>query len=147
MRTERKYEPIKESRGWYFVEYYPPVSNHKFATLNLVIIEDASKNDIVIAMEKELEKWLIQYPIPLFVTALDNKGDLYNLSEIKPCNHLIGFSSEDGKMKLHWKLLKENELPNVALNREFVDNLYSDLDYKTYADKFKLARLLYLSGW
>ena len=150
MRTDRKYEPIKENRGWYYVEYYPPISDYKFATLNLVIIEDAIKNDIVNAMEKELENWLNRYPIPLFVSAFDNKGDPYNLSEIKTCNHLIGFFDQDSKICLHWRLLKDEEIPNVALNREYVDNLYSNLVFRTDAEldtDRRKRRQQIKSGW
>ncbi len=131
MRTYRKYEPIKESRGWYYVEYYPPFNNHKLATLNVVIIDDAVKIDIVNAMEKEMEIWLNRYPIPLLVSAFDNKGDVYKLGEIKASNHLIGFFDQDGKICLHWRLLKDNEIPNVALNLQYVDGLYSNLVFKT----------------
>jgi hypothetical protein len=51
MGAERKYEPVKESRGWYFVEYYPPINGARFATLSLVITENASPIKIVAAME------------------------------------------------------------------------------------------------
>ena len=134
MRTDRKYEPIKEGRGWYYVEYNPPISDYKYAILNLVIIEDVTKNDIVNAMEKELVDWLNRYPIPLLVSAYDNKGDLYNLSEIKSSNNLMGFFDQDGKICLHWRWLKSEEIPNIALNRDYLDNLYSNLVFRTYAE-------------
>jgi len=101
-------------------------------------------------MEKELENWLNRYPIPLFVTAFDNKGDLYDLSDIKSCNHLIGFFDQDSKLCLYWKLLKDDELPNVALNQEYVDNLYSNLVFRTDAelDKDRRKRRQQIkSGW
>jgi hypothetical protein len=52
MASDRKYMPLKESRGWYFVEYYPPASNFKNASLYIVItIENANETDIINAME------------------------------------------------------------------------------------------------
>jgi len=135
MNTDRKYMPVQESRGWYFVEYHPPVSDFKFANLQLVIlIENASDIDIANAMEKELKDWLKRYPVPLFVSAFDNKGDLLSLSKIKGYNHLIGFFDPDGKVCLYWRLVKDNEIPDIALNKEYVNNLYSNLDYKTTAE-------------
>lgn len=135
MSADRKYMPVKENRGWYFVEYHPPVSNFKFANLHLVItIEDARETNVVNAMEKELKDWLNQYPIPLFVSTFDNKGDLYNLSKVKNYNHLTGFFDQNGKICLYWELVKDNEIPDIALNKEYVNNLYSNLDYKTTAE-------------
>ncbi|MDR3577029.1 MAG: hypothetical protein P4L50_24465 [Anaerolineaceae bacterium] len=134
METERKYEPIKESMGWYFVEYHPPRRGYKYANLNLVINKDADKKKVINAMEKELKNWLSRYPIPLMISAFDKKDDLYDLSELKPCNHLIGFLDKEGKICSHWELLKDEELPAVALNQEYVDDLYSKLSFKTYGE-------------
>jgi hypothetical protein len=75
MSAKRKYMPVKENRGWYFVEYHPPVNNFKFVNLQLIItIENPREMDVVNAMEKELIEWLNQYPVPLYVSAFDNKG-------------------------------------------------------------------------
>ncbi len=135
MTTGRKYTPIKEDRNWYFVEYNPPIKDFKFATLHLVMLdENKPEIDIVNAMEKELKDWLNRYPVPLMVSTFDNTGSLYSLSAIKDYNHLTGFFDQDGKIRLYWRLVKDNELPNVALNEEYVDNLYADLDYETYAE-------------
>ncbi len=34
------FDRIKEHRGSYFIEYEPPVANSKFATLNLIFLEE-----------------------------------------------------------------------------------------------------------
>jgi len=136
MSEDRKYTPIKETRGWYFVEYSPPQNNFKFASLSIVItIETAREIDIADSMEEELKGWLNRYPVPLFVSAFDNKGHLIqNLVKIKGSNHLIGFFGRDGNISLHWGKIKDNEIPDVALHKESVNNLYSNLDYKTYTE-------------
>jgi hypothetical protein len=135
MSTDRKYIPVKESRGWYFIEYHPPVINYKFANLHLVItIENASEIDIVDAMEKELKDWLNRYPVPLFVSAFDNSGEIYNLRKIKDCNHLMGFFNKDGEICLYWKLLKDEEIPDIVSNQDYIDDLYSDIAFKTYTE-------------
>lgn len=134
MSSDKIYQSIKESRGWYFVEYRPPVGTNKFATLDLVIIEKADKTAICNEMEKELRNWLSRYPIPLFVTAFDEEGDRYDFSEIKSCNHLMGYVSEDGKINIHWQLLRDDEIPNISLNQEYLDKVYTNLDFNTYAE-------------
>ena len=133
MENNRKYESIKESRGWYFVEYLPPRSGDKFAILQLNIIGSASQKEIATAMEEELKNFLERYPIPIMVSSFDNKGGLYSLGLERPCNHLIGFFGEDKQIRLFWKLLGDEEIPDIALNKEYVDNLYSKLTYTTYA--------------
>ena len=100
MGAGRKYEPAMETRGWYDVEYLPPAVGNKYAWLNLIITEDRLKDEIVNAMEKELELWLIRYPVPIFATAWDDKENIYDLSEIKPKNNLVGFFASDNKFHL-----------------------------------------------
>ena len=70
MENNKIYEPIKESRGWYFVEYFPPSSGTRFAGLQLVIMESASQDKIASAMEEELNNFLKRYPIPIMVSSL-----------------------------------------------------------------------------
>lgn len=149
MNSERKYKPIKESRGWYFVEYRPPESGSKYAILNLVIMENATKSEVANTMENELKIWLAKYPIPILVSAFDNKDDIYNLSETKQSNHLIGFE-QDNKLFLHWKSIDYEKIPNIALNKEYVDMLFSDLSYKTYDEldnERKKRQKNIKSGW
>jgi len=134
MKTGRKYEPVRETRGWYYIEYRPAISGIKFASLNLVITEARPKKKIVSAMEKEVELWLSRYPVPIFAAAWDDKEDRYDFSGIKPNNHLIGFFDSDNKLRLHWESVKDEEIPDLTSDQEYLDNLYADLDFKTYAE-------------
>lgn len=150
METNQKYDPIKESRGWYFVEYHPPKSDSKYAALNLVIMENTSQDKIASAMETELKIFLNRYPIPILAFSFDKKGDSYNLGEARSSNHLIGFLSEDNQIQLHWQSINYEEIPDVALDQEYVNRIYSDLPYKTYADldtEQKKKRKQLKSGW
>lgn len=133
MLTDRKYEPKKENREWYFVEYHP-ANYFKFANVQLVLtIDQANETDITVAMEKEAKHWLNLYPVPLFVSVFDNTGSLYKFSETQEKNHLNGFLDESGKTQLLWGLLKDEEIPNVALDQEYRNNIYSDFNFTTYA--------------
>ena len=131
---DRKYETIKESREGYFVEYYPNTQGNRLAHLQLVFVKDINKSDTVQLMENELKTWLFQYPIPLMVSAFDKKGDLLHLDPIKPVNFLIRFFDNDKNICMYWKSLKNEEIPNDASNREYVNKIYSNLQFKTFAE-------------
>lgn len=134
MNNNKKYEPIKESRHWYFVEYYPPKKDSKFAVLQLMIIESGNQENIASAMEIELKIFLTRYPIPIMVSSFDKTGKLVDLNQARSSNHLVGFINNDDYITEHWGLVKDEEIPDVALNQEYVDILFSGLAYKTYAE-------------
>src|SRR5689334_19628114 len=118
MRTGRKYEPVRETRGWYYVEYRPPTIGSKYASLNLVITDDRPKKEIAKSMEQEVELWLKRYPVPIFATAWDDTENISNLSRIKPKNYLVGFYDSDNKFRLFWDTVKEEEIPDLTLDQE-----------------------------
>jgi hypothetical protein len=135
MNTGKKYLPVKEIRDWYFVEYSPPINDFKFANLQLVITsENVLDTDVATAMEKELIQWLNRFPVPLMVSAFDNTGSLYSIKAIKGHDFLMGFFDHNQKVCMYWRLVKDAEIPNVAFNKEYLDNLYAGLDYETYAE-------------
>jgi hypothetical protein len=132
MNTERYYKPIQEDRDWYYVEYYPVRKASKLATLNLtVVLENIDKKRIVQAMEMEAKDWLNRYSIPLFISAWDNKEDQYNFDEFNILKDLIAFYDEDGKIVLSWKSIPNEKIPDMTLDKEYLDNLYSSVEYTT----------------
>lgn len=126
------FNSIKEDRGRYFVEYSPPNPSTRFATLQVTTPDDAEVGDVARFMETEIELWLKRYPVPVMVSAFDGKGDLYDLSSVRPCDHLLGYSDE-GKNEplLFWKLLEDNKIPAHALNIDYLKRVYSSIPYKT----------------
>ena len=46
---------------------------------------------------------------------------------------MLLINTEDKQIRMYWKLLKDEEIPDNALDQEYVDNLYSGLKYKTYS--------------
>ncbi len=66
------------------------------------------------------------------VTAFDNSGDVIDQSLTKPCNMLIGFLGSNNQVSMHWRLLKNEELPDTALDQVYVDNLFAKVKYTTY---------------
>jgi hypothetical protein len=71
MRDILYFDPIKENRGSYFVEYRPPVSNNPFATLNLVYTASYDLNSVADSMQAEVAHWLARYPVPIMAWAFD----------------------------------------------------------------------------
>jgi hypothetical protein len=129
------FNAIKEDRGWYFVKYSTPIESFRFANLQLIITESAGKQKIAEAMEKELSDWLKRYPIPLMVSAFDEKGELVSLKSEKGCDHLMGFlSKETEKITARWALLKEGELPDDALDRNRINEIYRKIPFKKAED-------------
>jgi hypothetical protein len=53
---------------------------------------------------------------------------------VKNHDYLLGFFDQDGKICLHWGPIKDNEIPDIALNEEYINNLYSSFDYKTSSE-------------
>ena len=96
------FEVTKENRGWYFVEYRPPISGYQFATLHVVVLETTkTAEDIAATMEAELVIWLERYPVPIMVSAFDDTGSVISLKDHLPCNHLIGFIETKVLHQLH----------------------------------------------
>lgn len=126
---------LKEDRGWYFVEYRPPIPSYRFATLSLVVPKALDVAQVAKAMETELKAWLARYPIPIMVSAFDAKGDLYNLGAVRDCSHLIGFIDKASQeVHLFWRLLENKEIPADALDAGYLRTIYSNIPYKTSVD-------------
>lgn len=128
-----RFEKKTEDRGWYFVEYDPPIEGFPFATADLVIVEPAEKSKIVDAMEAELRTWLARYPVPVMISAFDDKENLINLEPFKECNHLMGFVSEAQKEPVgHWHLVSDANLPHIALDQASLKRIYHDIPFKIW---------------
>lgn len=132
---------VKEDRGWYFVEYSPPHESLRFATLNVVLPEPAEKERVVQAIESEVRAWLLRYPVPIMATAFDATGSVLRLSPIKKCDSLIGFVQKgQSSAALHWHILKDEDLPDDALNRDHLKTVYADIPFRTGADLQRQAK-------
>lgn len=135
-----RFASIKEDRGWYYVEYSPPLPNYRFSALQLSIVEPRDANTVAAAMEFEASEWLRLYPVPLMATAFTIDGDVFSLESVRPINHLIAWSNNNNKNALRWELVPDSELPSVALDRNFLKQTFSDIPYKTGLDIQNNAR-------
>ncbi len=135
---EIRFQPIKEGRDCYFVEYYPPAPGERFANLGLVFLEKPELREICKAMEDELLQWVNRHPLPVMVSAFDHVGDLYDLKDEKGCSHLIGYPTSDGSIKVQWHLIKDEDLPDKALDRNYLMTLYKNVPF-TRQSEIKVA--------
>jgi hypothetical protein len=126
------FAPVKEHRGKYFIEYRPPISGYRFATLQLVFLNNVEQQHVAALMESELDIWLNRYCVPVMVSAFDNIGALISLEQMKGCDHLFGLPANNGKMPQHiWQLVKSEELPGYVQDSQFLKETYADIPYKT----------------
>jgi hypothetical protein len=65
------FDAIKESRGSYFVEYQPPVSDNPFATMSIVYPGTFELKQVAETMRTEMIRWLDRYPVPVMIWAYD----------------------------------------------------------------------------
>lgn len=129
------FSPVKAYRGWYIVEYGPPVYRTPFATISLTIIEPAEPVRVAEAMESELVHWLARYPLPIMASAFDSKGDLIDLSVVRACSHLFGWQGAGGEsVTAHWRVVKSEELPEREFTSATLRRIYSDVPFKASVD-------------
>jgi hypothetical protein len=136
-KTKKLYfEKIKEFRDTYFVEYAPPADSFRFAILNLVFYRKTETLNVVDAMEKELKLWITRYRVPLMVFAWDDTESIYDLSKFRPCNQLMGFFDKNkNEICLYWSAVKEDQIPDDALNIEYLKSVNYDVHYETTKEK------------
>ena len=128
------FSKIKEGRADYFVEYRPPISGWRFATLQLVYPKLVELAQVAEAMEREAATWHSRYPVPVMVSAFNEVGDLVRLNGVRSEHSLIAFTdSEGGQLQFHWRLLSDDEIPSHALDRQFLLKTYSDVGFRTQA--------------
>ncbi|HEU4951094.1 MAG TPA: hypothetical protein VFT46_04040 [Holophagaceae bacterium] len=127
------FDATKEDRGWYFVEYHPPISGHQFATVQIVVLDMAkAPEDIAATMETELVAWLERYPVPIMVSAFDDTGSLICLESYRSCSHLIGyFDAKTNAIISEWRLLTNDELPKNALDVSYLKRIYAGIPFRT----------------
>lgn len=129
------FTPVKAYRGWYVVEYGPPVYRTPFATISLTIIEPAEPAAVAEAMESELSGWLARYPVPIMVSAFDIKSDLIDLTAVREFSHLFGWRAQGADtVEVHWRLVQSTELPTLDLTSSALRRIYADVPYETGGD-------------
>jgi hypothetical protein len=146
------FETLKIHRGWYFVEYSPPLPSYPFATAQLVVVDKVETERVAKAMEHELASWLERYPVPLMVSSFDGTGTLISLNTVRECDHLIGWQdSVSSKFVSHWRIVGNAEFPRTNWDAEALKSIYRDIPFRTSAQLKKSAlktrRVIRLGWW
>lgn len=130
-----RFESIKEDRGWYFVEYSPPIPNYPFSMLSLTVVKQRDIEAVAVAMESETRSWLRRFPFPVMTSAFGLDESLIPLSPIRPIDHLMAWiDPKTSKPVLRWELVANEELPDIAHDRAFIRKVFATIPYKTGAE-------------
>ena len=123
---------LKEDRDWYFVEYSPPMANYRFSLLQLSVIESRDAQAVATAMASEAGEWLSRYPVPVMATAFSSDGSVLSLKGVRPIDNLMAWlDPAQSQPVLRWELVANDALPDVALNREFLKEIFANVPFKT----------------
>lgn len=134
-RTFRKYKynEVRKKHDKYFVTYYPiNRKKEKFASLHITFTQLVDSKEATNIMEKEFDKWISQYPLPIMVTSFDDKGDVISFKNNKESNHLIGYlNKESNRVIKYWDM---KPFPKVQLTDAYINLVYNGLSYKKRDD-------------
>jgi hypothetical protein len=127
---------ISKHRGNYYVTYSPADLRSSIAIVQLTFPQPVADVGIVKqAIERELESWLKQYPVPTMVTAFDVKEDVLQVSSKYDESHLIGYvDQQTNQIIKHWRLLGNNELPPEQMKSEYLARVYEGLPFRRQED-------------
>jgi hypothetical protein len=122
-----RFEPIKEDRGPYFVEYHVPNENDQFAVAYIVCHQAMKPETVAKAMEAELDRWARRYPVPIMVTAFNDTEEVVDLTTIRSESHLFGWLDDNGRLEVHWRLVRNDEIPSSPFTIERLIETYPDI--------------------
>lgn len=129
-----KYLPLKESRDGFYIEYRPPIPKCRFATLNLIFLNQYSEPEIIQIMEDESKNIINRFPIPVMVSAFNDLGDLLLLHE-KTQSYLIAFRSITSKIiEFHWEEISDARIPDIALDSDYCNKIFKHFGYITRSE-------------
>ena len=90
-------------------------------------------------MEVEAKEWIERYPVPVMVSASDDKDDVIHVGESIEDSHFTAWRTPDGQIEEHWRPLKDSELPSDALSIDYLLTVYEDVLYQTREEVRKQA--------
>lgn len=93
--------------------------------------------------------WVYRYPLPVMISSFDDVGDLCDLKAETGCNHLVGFRASNGTIHKHWQLIKDEDLPDKALDRKYLIALFKNVPLRPSVDKATWAKRVrnIQAGW
>ena len=129
------FDPIKEDRGSYFVEYQPPISTNPFATLNLVYPEGYDLGSVADTMKAEVARWLARYPVPIMAWAYDAAEDSIRPHGDADDGLLVGwYVPGTAALSYSWKVEGLPPLLNDTTNVPDWRTIYRGVPFRTDAE-------------
>lgn len=125
-------DPIEEERNDYTVAYQPADARSPIAILSLHFEQDPV--DVLAAakaMEREMERWLKKYPVPVKVSAFDAMGNLVRHSPHPAECHLTGYVRLwDSSIIRRWALLPAREIPDEVMEPKHLERCYKNVSFR-----------------
>lgn len=135
MREILYFNPIKENRGSYFVEYRPPVSNNPFAALNLVYTASYDLNSVADSMQAEVAYWLARYPVPIMTWAFDAEENAIRPHGDSDDGLLVGwYAPGTTTLTFAWKIKGLPPFLNDTATIPDWRTIYKDVPFRTDAE-------------
>lgn len=137
---ERLYfSEVKEDRGDYYVEYQPPVSDNRFATLNLVFIEQiAERVEERIIAESNL--WLEKYSVPIMATAFDFKEDIIRWGEPEKSTLVSWLDPRASTVSRSWNISDLTNFLEQHAERQSWRKIYTDIPFRADTEVKETAK-------
>lgn len=127
-----RFESLKEHRGWYFVEYQPPLPNHRFSILQITVVDLRDAETVACAVEEEARRWLIRFPVPVMASAFSSDGSLMHLDEVRISSHLMSWVEASKSPPIfQWNQVSDSELPTIALDSRHLKTVFAEVPSKT----------------
>ena len=129
------FDLIKEDRGSYFVEYHPPVSRNRFATLSLVYPESYDIGSVADTMKAEVARWLARYPVPIMAWAHDAAENSIRPQGDADDGLLVGwYAPGTATLTYAWKVKGLPPFLNDTTNLPDWRTIYQDVPFRTDAE-------------
>jgi hypothetical protein len=126
------FNPIKQRRETYFIEYRPPKPGASFASLSLVFLKVVDLEKIAGPMETETRNWLARFPVPLMTTAFDDTDSVISLRD---GDHLTGWIDPAIDVpKFTWIFEEFSAFTNAHPLTLDLRTIYKDVPFRTEAD-------------
>ncbi|OIJ14249.1 hypothetical protein BKP35_07040 [Anaerobacillus arseniciselenatis] len=138
---EKIYQNVEVQHKNYQVTYCPiKLKSEFFATLQLVFKGKPKADRVAETMEKELEKWVTKFPLPLLIIPLDEDDNTLSLNEVKPNDYLLGYyDNENNRVIKTWEEVKKEDVPSDQLSDEYIDKVYKKLPFTNREENEKQA--------
>jgi hypothetical protein len=126
------WEPIKEARDGFYIEYLPPRSDMWLAHLTVTFLAPSAPATVTEILEKEFQYWARKFPIPLMASASDDTDTVLDLSSVRPYDHICGYYDPGAdQLVMVRRGLKNGEFPDHLKQEGHLRMVYADLPART----------------